>query len=391
MKLIILTSRLPYPIERGDKLRIYHQIRHLSERHEIYLFALTDQEVAAADVAEMQRWCKEVQVHRIRKIGAIWQMLLALFRGWPLQVAYFFRPRLRKQLQQLIQRVQPDHLYCQLLRMAPYVKALDLPATLDYMDCFSVGMKRMQASSPWFWKPIWAWEARQLLRMEGQMYEAFSHHTIISAQDRDHLGTPAGAPVEVVPNGIDLAFFHLPSPPPTPEYDLFFIGNLGYYLNVQAAQYLVQQVMPLVWEKRPDTRLLLAGARPSAEVKALVQDTRVELQAWVPDIRDAYASGKMLVAPLFHSIGQQNKILESMAMEKVCVSTPLVNRAIGATHNETIWMAEDPAGFARQILELLDREAELPQLGAKSRTFVGERFTWEYSVELLEKLWREEG
>jgi polysaccharide biosynthesis protein PslH len=384
MKLLVLTSRFPYPIEKGDKLRAYHQLRELGQRHEVILVALTMQPVTARNFEVVADLVSQLHVFPMSRLGLAWELGKSLFDGRPAQVAYFYRRHIHQQIAALIAQEQPDQIYCQLLRMADYVRRSECPKTLDYMDAFSVGMaRRAKESSPWL-RPFFAWEARKVARYEAAIFPDFDTHTIISEQDRAHLPVAAPERIQVVPNGINLSFFTPPELSPEPRYDLVFVGNMGYFPNVRAARYLVGQVMPLVWAERPHTSVLLAGARPSAEVKALAQQAPVEVSGWVEDIRRAYLDGRLLVAPLFTGSGQQNKILEAMALGRPCLTTPMVNNAIGAEAEAQILLAEDAPAFAQQILALLPDGERRSQIGLAGMSYVREHFSWRRSVGLLE-------
>ena len=387
MKILVLASRFPYPIEKGDKLRLYHQIRELSHAHEIILFALSDIRVSPDDFAEMERYCSRIYLFPLKKTGTAWRVLRAWLRGLPLQVGYFRQPALKSRLQEIIARENPDHVYCQLIRMAGYLEGLDAPpATLDYMDAFSLGTLRRAEKASRLLSPFLRMEARRVASWEKKVFSWFRHHTIISGQDRQVLEVESRDRIHIVPNGVDTNYFH-PRPEGTQGYDLVFVGNMGYHPNIVAARFLVRAVMPLVWEVAPGVRLLIAGARPSAEVRSLAGE-RVSVPGWMADIRDAYAAGKVFVAPLFSGSGQQNKILEALAMGLPCITTPLVNNAIGAHPEREVLLADSAAGFASQILRLMHDTELAHALGAGGREMVCKNFSWQRSAGQLAALWQ---
>lgn len=383
MKILVLTSRFPYPIEKGDKLRIYHQMRELSKRHEIILFSLTEFPIEAEHRQKVAQLCTYMEIVRLPTWQKPIRILLGLLAGKPIQTAYFFTSTALKKLRQLVRRTQPDLLYCQLLRMAPYARPLDLPKAIDYMDCFSIGMKRQAEKSPFPTSLLYKRESKKLTRYEREIFSAFSFHTIISVQDRNQLSLPEREQIHIVPNGVDLDFFQ-PRPNARKKYEVVFVGNMGYFPNVQAARYLCQEVMPIVWKSSPVCHVLLAGVRPSVEVRRLARDPRITVSGWMEDIRDAYASGRLFVAPLFTGSGQQNKILEAMAMGIPCLTTSLVNKAIGAEEGKEIWVAENPAEFAAQILAGLKGAFLRERLGENGLAFVQENVGWKGAVRLLE-------
>lgn len=388
MKLLVLTSRFPYPIEKGDKLRAYHQIRVLAQRHEVVLVSLHEGEVSAEAYQALAAHCARIHLLRYPRWWAWSGALRALMAGRPAQVGYFHHAALHRRVQALIAQEAPDHIYCQLLRMAEYVRGGAVPATLDYMDTFSVGMARRAERSPRWQRPLLQLESQRLRRYEAEIFGHFQHHSIISQQDRALLSFPKAGQITVVPNGIDLTHFAAQGEA-QPRYEVVFVGNMGYFPNVEAARFLAREIMPLVWERLPEARLLLAGARPSAEVQALGRDPRITVSGWVEDIRDAYRDGQLFVAPLRTGSGQQNKILEAMALGRPCLTTPLVNNAIGAEPGREILLADGAAAFAQQIHTVLGQPGLRQAIGRAGEAFVRQHFSWEDSTRKLEALWNQ--
>lgn len=390
MKIVVLTSRFPYPIEKGDKLRAYHQIRELSQRHEIILCALSTTKVSSDAYDVIAQYCKKVYIFPISPIKSLAFISLTSFRRLPIQIGYFYRPSLIQKVQKIILQEAPDHVFCQLVRMAEYVKSLDLPKTLDYMDSFSLGMARRAAASPAWQKPFIRYESTLLKKYEQQIYSHFQYHTIISKKDRDHIQSFSPLNIHIIPNGVNTHFFQRTLlPDEVAHYEIAFTGNMGYFPNVHAAKFLIQEIMPIVWQSSPQVKVLLAGARPDPSVSALGMDARVTVSGWMEDIRMAYKSASIFVAPLFTGSGQQNKMLEAMSMELACVTTPHVKEAIQAQHYEKppIVTAQNEAEFASYILHLLRRPEDVRTYGRVGRDWVKRFMSWEHAVSELEEMW----
>ncbi|MEL6195010.1 MAG: glycosyltransferase [Bacteroidota bacterium] len=387
MKLLILASRFPYPLEKGDKLRLFHQITYLSQQHEIILCCLNEGKPRQEDLEKVSALCEDVYVFEIGKTRSLWEMAKAMVKPIPFQTAYFFRKEFLSRIHDIIQKHEVEHVYCQLLRMGEYAKATGLSSTLDYMDTFSLGMKRRAEKSAVWIKPLINWEARKLAHYEQVLFSQFNHHLIISSQDREALplSPKQKAQVHIVPNGIDLEFF---SPHDSTEktHELVFVGNLGYYPNEQAARYLVKNLLPELSKEVPAIKLLLAGARPSQEVRQYGQLPQVEVLGWVDDIRTAYQAGQIFIAPLFTGSGQQNKILEAMALGIPCITTSIVNDAIGAKEGAEILLAETVPDFILQIIKLLHQPELYASISCNARKFVEDHYSWELSGDALHKI-----
>ncbi|MEL6132560.1 MAG: glycosyltransferase [Bacteroidota bacterium] len=355
----------------------------MSRKHQITLIALTDQDVAAGDLAHMKAFVEDIHIFKITRWSLPFYLMKAYVTGQPLQVGYFYRSHIHRQIRKLLEEIRPDHIYCQLVRMAEYVRDFPLPKTLDYMDCFSAGMGRQAQEGPKWQAPIYQRESRLLFDYQQEVYPDFTFHTIISDQDRQLLDPAGKLEIQIIPNGIDTDFFRPVMRIPSAE--VVFVGNMGYFPNVKAAEYLVREIMPEVWKVKPEVQVVIAGARPTAQVTALGKDARVKVTGWIEDIRDAYTAGKLFVAPIFTGSGQQNKILEAMAMGRPCITTLLVNNAIQAITGEQIEVADTPRDFARQILRLLQDEVLYQSRVKASRHFVEKYMDWTRAVEGLEQ------
>ena len=154
MKLLVVLPRFPYPLEKGDKLRAYHQLRVLSQQHEIYLFALSDKEIPAASMEALKPFCKDIRVGKLNIFTKLWNSMLALFKGWPIQCGYFFRKKAKKDLWRFADELNPDAVYVQMVRTVPYVQDLKGEKTIDYQDVLSQGMLRRAQRAPFWQKPF---------------------------------------------------------------------------------------------------------------------------------------------------------------------------------------------------------------------------------------------
>lgn len=384
MKILCVTSRVPWPLEKGDKLRAYHQLKHLSKKHEIILCAINDTEIHPDAEKELKKFCNEIHVYNISKIGIFFNLVRGLFSGIPFQVAYFVSPSAKSKINALIAEKKPDRIFAQLIRSAEYVRYhMEIPTTLDYMDIFSKGIERRISKVNFLVRWVFKMEWKRLLKYEAAVSHDFNSLAIISEQDRDLLPVSNPSLVHVIPNGVDTDFF---SPLPSEkDYDLLFNGNMNYPPNVESAVYIVEKILPIIRKKKPNVRLLISGASPAAEVLAL-QCENVTVTGWVDDIRKSFARSKILVAPMQSSIGLQNKLLEAMAMKIPCVTTTLSNNALKAIPDSQILVADSPEQFAVHIHMLLDHPDKADRLAENGFRMVHDRFNWEQTCNLLEKI-----
>ena len=387
MKIFVLLSRVPYPIEKGDKLRAFHQIRCMAKHNEIVLCALSDSDVHPDALIELNKFCSEVHIIPIRKPGMVWNVIKAFLNGKPLQVGYFYRCSAQKKIDNIITKTNPDHIFCQLIRVSEYVKNSAIPKTLDYQDIFSMGAKRRAGTSSFLMKIPFLMEHKRLLRYENMIFDKFDTKTIISQPDRDLLPHPSRNEVAIIPNGVDHAYF---SPVKgVKSYDVVFTGNMGYPPNIDAARFIAEDIFPLVLKQFPAAKLLLAGATPHARVQAL-QSENITVSGWMADIRDSYASSRIFIAPMRIGTGLQNKLLEAMAMEMPCITSDLANQALGAEQNVEILIGSNAGEYAALIIKLLRGQTYADTLAQNGHAFVKKVFSWENSVVELEKLFKKQ-
>ncbi len=383
MRIVFVTSRFPYPVEKGDKLRAFHQIRVLSQHHEVHLVAISHQHISPEDLQAMHPYCTTVKVFYIHKWLLPFQLAMGWLGGLPLQVSYFLDRTIKRKVQYHIIHLDPDHVICQLIRASPYVRALPFHKTLDYMDVFSEGMWQANKKYGLFGFPF-RWEAKRLAAYERTIYKDFDKHSIISNQDRARLKLATSGQVAVIPNGVDESFLHYDRKE-NPAHDLVFVGNLGYGPNKSAVDILVHKIVPALKQRGLHPKVLIAGARPGRKILSLNQREDITVRGWVEDIREAYADGRIFVAPMFSGLGLQNKILEAMAMGLPCVTTSMVNNAIGAEPDREIVVADTVKEMVAWIERLLHNAEMHDRISAAAKEFVMTHYRWEEQVHKLDE------
>lgn len=384
MKILVVLSRFPYPLEKGDKLRAYHQIRCLSEKHEIYLAAVCEQSVSSFDFQQLTPYCKEILLMPQGPLSRFSNLAVAFVKGLPIQCGYFYSKRNQRLLDDFVRKVNPDRIYCQLLRMAEYVKDYPIRKTLDYQDVFSKGLLRRYEKAPFYKKPFFKMEHHRVARYEADIFNYFDGKTIITAVDRDLIPHENNGDISVVTNGVDFQRFKYNGE--NKEYDIIFSGNMNYAPNVDAAEYLVREILPLLKAEFPKLRVVLCGATPADRVKALASDD-VMVTGWVDSMTEWYAKSKVFVAPMRLGTGLQNKLLEAMAMQLPCVTSPLAGKPLrDAGHKGAIITCATTIGYVEAVRRLLMDDAYYRLLAENGSTFVHENYDWEASVAQLEQI-----
>ncbi|MFT6717046.1 MAG: sugar transferase (PEP-CTERM/EpsH1 system associated) [Saprospiraceae bacterium] len=384
-KIFFLCSRIPYPLEKGDKLRIYHQIRHLSKSHDVYLCVVSNQKLSDLAEDELSKICVKLFVYESKLSSILANLMVSLFSGIPFQVGFFFNSGADFFIKKVIAQVKPDHIFVQLLRMSEYVKDIrGIPKTLDYMDSFSMGMKRRKEKEKSLKKWLYHFENKSLERYEEYIFPYFDHHMIISEQDKQSLVFDAAQKIHVVPNGVDSEFFAADESIEK-KYDIIFTGNMSYPPNVVAVELIAKEILPVIWKTKPDCNFLIAGADPSVVVAGLAND-KITVTGWLDDIRSAYYEGRVCLTPLNIGTGLQNKILEAMSMGIPCITSELANNAVGAIADEQILIGRTPDDYAQHVLRLLDDPQERKRIGVAGKKHVVNNYHWESVVAKMESI-----
>ncbi len=232
-------------------------------------------------------------------------------------------------------------------------------------------------------KPILKLEYKRLVEYENRIFDVFDNKTIISYPDRELIQHPQKQEIAVIPNGVDHDYF---SPRKSEKkYELVFTGNMAYPPNVDAAEFLVKEIMPEVWKKIPEARVMIAGASPDKRVLALKSE-KVTVTGWMDDIRDSYASAKIFIAPMRIGTGLQNKLLEAMSMKVPSITTPLANDALQAKDGEEILIGSDSNDLAKQVVILLTDQNLYEKIAENAYVFVKKNYSWEEATEKLNKM-----
>lgn len=385
MKILVVLPRFPYPLEKGDKLRAYNQIKELSKRNEIYLFCVSHERVLPKDVEQVRPFCKDICIVRSPKLVNYKNVVRNFLATKSLQIGYWDSTKARKAYKAFERKVNPDVLYNQMVRTMVYVARSAYPKVMDFQDALSMNTERHMEHARFLWHYILHFEFKMLRSTEYNSFKIFDALTIISDADSNAIPHMRNEDIYITPNGVDFDFFHPMERPQ--EYDLVFCGNMHYEPNVRAARYLVEQVMPLVWQRLPQARLLLAGADPKKKVRDLASD-RVTVSGFVDDIRESYASAKILAAPMQTGSGLQNKLLEAMSMRIPCVTTTIANDSLHAEVGQEVLIGDTAETFAEQLVLLLQDEQKRISLAQQGYDFVHQNYSWEKSGEKLEEVLR---
>ncbi|MFZ1990983.1 MAG: TIGR03087 family PEP-CTERM/XrtA system glycosyltransferase [Alphaproteobacteria bacterium] len=390
-KLLFLAHRVPYPPNKGERIRAFHPLKHLAETHEVWLGALADNEAELKETGELRTLCKEVHYTLRRPHEKSLAMALGAASGRALSISAFDNQELRSWCTRTIAAVRPDLVYIVSSAMAQYVLGSEGTAriVMDFVDADSAKFRQYAAARRGPMRFVYNLEAKRVLRFDRAVAHAAKACLFVSETDRNLFAADcpeAADKLHVVPNGVDCDYFD-PAPfaaETSQEPIILFTGTMDYYPNVDAVVWFAHEIFPLVRAEILDARFQIVGTSPAPAVRNLAALPGIEVTGAVPDVRPFYARAKVSVAPLRIARGIQNKVLEAMAMARPTVATPNALDGIFATDGEHLLVARDARAFVQATLTAL--RGSIPDLGRKARENVIGHHAWRAQLAKLDAI-----
>lgn len=397
MRILFLAHRIPFPPNKGDKIRAFNILKHLAERHEVSLACLIDDESDLQFVPQIAERVKRLVFDRIRPQMKKLLALRGLLQSRPITVGYFYTPLLQGQIDDIIQAADIDAFVCSSSPMAEYLfrsrhadaKIRAGIKVMDLIDVDSYKWRQYAEHSPAWTSWIYRHEAEYLAEYEKRIAGAFDHVLVVSEQEKSLFPGGANTPnLQAMSNGVDLEFFkpdrlgsHAPARP-----TLVFTGAMDYRPNIEGIKWFVESVFPRIRVAIPDVELLIVGNKPTPEVVRLGRSPGIVVTGFVKDVREYLARASVSIVPLRVARGIQNKVLEAMAMGKAVVCTPQAHEGIRATSGRELVVAEGTADFSAATIDVLLNQSKADRLGLAARQCVEREYSWEDNLRLLDRI-----
>jgi sugar transferase (PEP-CTERM/EpsH1 system associated) len=392
-ELLYLVHRFPYPPDKGDKIRSFHLLKHLSQRYRIHLGTFIDDEIDRKHLGRVRDMCGETCFLDLYPRSARIRSLTGLLYGQPLTLPYYHDKRLQAWVSDLLATRPVETVLVFSAAMAQYVShATNVRRVMDFVDIDSD--KWMQYASTITWPMSWVYrrESKLLLDYEKQVARLFDSATFVSEAEADlfkRLAPEIAEKVTYFNNGVDADYFSPQNiylnPYPAGIDTLVFTGAMDYWANIDAVQWFANNIFPAIRLQLPKVEFYIVGARPSAVVMALADLPGIIVTGSVPDVRPYLAHASIAVAPLRIARGIQNKVLEAMAMGKTIVASPQAIEGINAHPDRDVVVASDESDFSNRIIKLLQKGAD-PAIGCAARARVLENYNWNKNLERIDAL-----
>jgi len=380
--ILFLAHRIPFPPNKGDKIRSYHLLRFLAERYRVHLGTFVDrtedrEHVRALDPLTAGRLVVALNPARARLRG-----LAGLLHGQPLTVPYYRSAALARWIDESIRAYAIRKAVVFSSAMAQYVvgsRALQVVA--DFCDLDSAKWTQYADSKRWPASAVFRREGARLLEFERSVAAQVAATTFATAPERELLARVApelASRLHVVENGVDVDYFApdpaRPSPFAAGELPIVFTGAMDYWPNVDAVTWFAREVLPALAERCRGARFYIVGMSPAAAVRSLAADPRVAVTGAVADVRPYLQHARVVVVPLRIARGVQNKVLEAMAMARPVVTTPACAAPLTPDARRALVIADDASGFVRELQSLLAGAGA--DLGAHARAAVRADYCW---------------
>jgi sugar transferase (PEP-CTERM/EpsH1 system associated) len=397
MRILLLTHRVPFPPNKGDKIRSFNLLSYLARRHEVYVASLVDDPADLGHLDAVRALTRgfvyDIIGRGLRRLVATRGLLL----GRPITVAYFYSRHLQHRIDELIDRVPFDCFFCYSSPMAEYLfrsrhaagKIAAARRIMDLIDIDSYKWQQYAEHSPAWKSWLYSLEARHLASYERRIAGAFDRLFVVTEQERRHFpAATAISSLQALPNGVDLDFFtprHVPAKQ-LASTSMVFTGVMDYWPNIEGVTWFVERILPRVRQTVPDAQLYIVGSKPTTEVQRLSRFEGVTVTGYVDDVRDYLAAASICVVPLRIARGIQNKILEAMAMGKAVATTTQAIEGVRAVAGEECAVAAGEEDFANNIVQLLTDGESARKMGARARLCAERFYRWDENLRTLSEV-----
>jgi sugar transferase (PEP-CTERM/EpsH1 system associated) len=391
-RLLFLSHCLPWPPDKGERIRAWHILHHLARDFDVYLACLVPEKAALAHVPRLRDMCAEVAAFPIDRRAQKLRALMRARPGRPLMPDFYFSPALKTWVDRALARHRFDTLYIYTVAMAPYVAPGAGPRPiLDAVDIDSEKWAAYTAKSPFPMRAVWAREARTLLAYERQAAARSAQTLFVSQAEAARflaLAPELAGRVDYVENGVDLDRFSpaltFASPFGESGPCLVFTGHMDYRPNEDAVAWFAHDVLPLVRHAVPQAAFWIVGANPGPAVRRLVHLPGVVVTGRVDDTRPYLAHAAACVCPLRMARGIQNKVLEAAAMGRPVIVSPAAFQGVSALPGRDLLVAETAADFAAACRDVL--AGKYQGLGDAARAAMIATYAWDATLLRLDRI-----
>jgi len=394
-KILFLAHRIPYPPDKGDKIRSWHILAHLAKRHRVYLGCYVDDPEDRKHLPFLSDVCEEVKAVDLSPGRAKIRSLRALAAGRALSVDYYRDQAMADWIDAKLTDVRFDATFVFSSPMAQFVlgrSSLTGRVVMDFVDVDSDKWRQYASSKRWPMSALYRRESERLMDFERDVAQRTDASLFVSPKEAElfrQIAPEAAERIGHLNNGVDSTFFSpehdLENPYEAGERAVVFTGAMDYWANVDAVQWFADDILPRIRAVHGDAVFYIVGGKPTAQVKALAERAGIKVTGRVPDVRPYLKFSDVVVCPLRIARGVQNKVLEGMAMARPVVASPEAFEGIDARPGEELVVADGSADIAEAVSAILAGSGN-PAMSGKARKSVVKNYSWDRNLSLLDDL-----
>lgn len=382
MKILLLSTWFPYPPIQGSKIRAYNIIRSLSQEHEIAVISFKDMEIKEEWIEHLHHYCKEVVIidqhpFHYSKLKT-W---LGFFSTRPSAVVAGYSRKMAAIVREFAKVWQPDLVFALTFVTAPY--ALQIPNVLRVVDMdnlLALMLKDLFMNAQGFIQKQRRYLAYSKFKnYENHTYQKFDLALVCSELDKsraiDYIHIDKEKIVSI-PNGVDIRSSFSESNSDS-NHKLIFNGSLTYWPNLDAMNYFLFEIFPLVLREIPDCEILITGKNENVDIQSLPNHNgKVIFTGFVEDIHTLVSSCAACVVPLRHGAGTRLKVLEAMAVGTPVVTTSKGAEGLEVIHGQHLLLANTSQDFADYTVQILKDLRLREKIIREGRRLVEDVYDW---------------
>jgi len=393
-RLLFVNDHLPYPVDMGIDIRVTNLLENFSRRFVVDLVCRVGKKDNLDYISQAEKYCNHVEaflspnrrsnLHRF--VYKILFYLSSLLKGTPNALFYNNLSGIKKRILRLIRNNHYDVLFFEYWFWDKGV--IQAGNNLKVVDTNDIQFQRERQTREkkfrTLYQPFIRHRINQYMKKELEHLNLFDLLIVISEEDKKTLHNYLGTEKEIktFSTGTDTNYFS-PRKTETGDETLIFYGAMNNLMNIDGVLYLYKEIMPLIWDKKRNTKLMVVGSNPPQEIRALASDPRITVTGYVKDVRDFLAMGRVVLLPLRMEYGHRGRIFEVMAMGIPIVITPQGIKGMEINNGEGLLIEESPQSFARAVLTILEDQTYAKDLGMRGRKVVLEKFSMETTYNRL--------
>jgi sugar transferase (PEP-CTERM/EpsH1 system associated) len=394
LNILFLCHRIPYPPNKGDKIRSFNEIKYLSRHHNIALGTTLDDESETMFCGELSKYCSDIYCANFnRKINR----LKSLITGKPFSVSNFYDKSLQSFVDEALATEKIDTVICYCSSMAEYIfrsrlfksnQCRSINLVMDFVDLDSDKWRQYSGYSHWFKSLIFRMENKRLLKFEKKINQYFNHSVFVARRELEVFQKlyKGARNLHTVQNGVDLELFQAHPKSLHKSPIIVFTGFMDYFANEDGVIWFCREILPRIQNEFPQVQFYIVGKNPTNKVWTLSELDGVTVTGYVEDIREYYWMADICVIPLRIARGLQNKVIEAMATGNAVVATSNASDGIVCNNGKDIVIADKAEHFSAEVLRLLKNPAERETMGQMAIENVKKHYSWAKNLQFLEDI-----